>query len=417
MGAAYDYGPYGAQLKKNIKDTWWKCNVERRTDVFGLDAAIIQQQEVFEASGHLAGFNDILVDCKECKHRFRLDHLVQIDEKNYKCQNCDATINTDICPPRKFNLMLKTELGVVEGAMKPGFLRPETAQGIFVNFANVNNSVHPKLPFGIGQIGKSFRNEVTTKSFIFRTREFEQMEIEYFVAPEDADQAYVDWVDRRFRFYVEELGIRPENLSKREHAKDELAHYAKGCTDIEYKFPWGFAELEGIAHRADYDLTQHAKHSGEKLEYLDPYTNKKFTPFVIEPSAGVDRTLLAVLCDAYAEEQVKDDTRVVLRFSPKIAPVKCAIFPLLKNKPELVAFAKKLHADLSDDFIVSYDEGNIGKMYRRQDEVGTPYCVTVDFTTLEDGTVTVRDRDSMEQIRVPATQMEQFLREKIKGKK
>ena len=350
IGAAYDYGPFGAQLKKNIKDNWWKTNVEKRNDIVGLDAALITQEEVFAASGHLEGFNDIMVDCKECNHRFRLDHLESISEKEYKCQQCNAVINTDICPPRKFNLMLKTELGVVESSMKPGYLRPETAQGIFVNFANIQNSMHKKLPFGIGQIGKSFRNEVTTKSFIFRTREFEQMEIEYFTSPEDADKFYEEWVEARYNWYTDELGIDQKNLSKRPHEKDELAHYAKACTDIEYNFPFGISELEGIAHHGDYDLGSHAKHSGAKMEYQCPYTNKKFLPYVIEPSAGVDRTLLAVLCDAYHEETVNDKTRVVMKFKRSIAPVKAAIFPLLKNRPELVEKAKKLHADLCDNF-------------------------------------------------------------------
>ena len=410
IGAAYDYGPYGAQLKKNIKDIWWKSNVEKRNDIVGLDAALITQQEVFEASGHLEGFNDVMIDCKECNHRFRIDHLEQISEKEYKCQQCKAVINTDICPPRKFNLMLKTELGVVESSMKPGYLRPETAQGIFVNFGNIQNSMHKKLPFGIGQVGKSFRNEVTTKSFIFRTREFEQMEIEYFAHPEQADSLYEQWVERRFNWYTKELGINPVNLSKREHDADELAHYAKACTDIEYAFPFGVSELEGIAHRGDYDLKSHAKHSGAKLEYLDPYTNKKFLPYVIEPSAGVDRTLLAVLCDAYCEEEVNEKKRVVMKFKRSVAPVKAAIFPLLKNKPELVEKAKKLHENLSDLFNVSYDDtGNIGKLYRRQDEVGTPYCITIDPETMEDNKVTIRDRDTMQQERISIENIENYI--------
>jgi glycyl-tRNA synthetase len=414
LGAVWDYGPMGAMLKKNIKDIWWKTYVEERQDIVGLDASIIMSEPVFKASGHLESFTDSLVDCKSCKKRFKIEHLKKKSPALYGCPDCGAKIDTKDAKPRKFNLMIKTHLGVVEGQARPAYLRPETAQGIFTNFANVMDTMHKKLPFGIAQIGKAFRNEVTTKSFIFRTREFEQMEIEYFVLKSRAEEYYRHWVDERKRWYIEDLGIQKENLKVREHSKDELAHYAKACSDIEFKFPFGWQELEGIANRKDYDLACHAKESGKDLSYFDDTTKTKVLPHVIEPSAGVDRTFLALLCDAYREEEVKGKTRVVLQLSKKLSPYKVAIFPLLKNRDELVTKAKSLYEDLKKDFVCIYDDtAAIGKLYRRQDEVGTPFCVTVDPESLTDKKVTVRQRDSMQQERIGFDSLKKYFQQKF----
>ncbi|MBN2120927.1 MAG: glycine--tRNA ligase [Candidatus Omnitrophica bacterium] len=413
LSAVWDYGPMGAVLKKNIKDVWWKTYVEQRDDIAGLDASIIMSEPVFKASGHLDSFTDALIDCKSCKKRFKIEHLEKKAKADH-CPECHAPINPKDIQPRKFNLMIKTHLGVLEEEAKPAYLRPETAQGIFTNFSNVLNTLHKKLPFGIAQIGKAFRNEVTTKSFIFRTREFEQMEIEYFVPPDKAEENYRYWVDERRRWYVENLGINEKNMKIREHSRDELAHYAKACSDIEFNFPFGWQELEGIANRGDFDLSCHGKTSKQDLTYFDEKTKSRFMPFVIEPSAGVDRTFLALLCDAYREEEVKGKTRVVLGLNKNIAPYKIAIFPLLKNRPELVEKAKSLFNDLKKDFVCIYDDtGAIGKLYRRQDEIGTPFCLTVDVETREDKKVTVRERDTMQQDRVPIEEIKKYFRDKF----
>ena len=407
LNGAWDYGPMGAELKRNVKNAWWKAVVQSRDDMVGLDASILMHPKTWEASGHTANFADMMVDCKnpKCSARVRPDHL-----KEGKCPACKGT---DFTEPRAFNLMLRTSLGAMENSSSVVYMRPETAQGIFVNFANVVDATHRKLPFGIAQIGKSFRNEITPGNFTFRTREFEQMEIEYFTLPERADETYREWIGARHQWYLD-LGIRPENLKLREHAKDELAHYAAGCTDIEYLFPFGWSELEGIANRTDYDLKQHAQFSGKKLIYKDPVTNLEFYPFVIEPSGGCDRGTLAFLVDAYHEEPVNDGVRVVMKFHPRLAPVKVAIFPLLKKNADLVALAKNIKMDLKQEWNCMYDDtGAIGKLYRRQDEIGTPFCVTVDVQSLEDRQVTVRERDTMQQTRVPVENLKNYLRERL----
>jgi glycyl-tRNA synthetase len=369
--------------------------VHNREDVVGLDAAILMHPTTWKASGHAENFTDRLVDCKKCKRRFREDHL------KGKCPNCGAN---DFTEGRDFNLMLKTHLGAMDDSSAQVFLRPETAQGIFVNFQNVRAATSKKLPFGIAQIGKSFRNEITAGNFVFRMREFEQMEIEYFTTPEQAPADYEAWIQERFNWYV----------ALRKHGDDELAHYAAGCTDVEYEFPFGWSELEGIANRTDYDLKQHAEFSGKDLRYQDPVTNEKFYPYVIEPSGGVDRAILAFLTDAYCEEEVNDSTRTVLKLSKELAPTKIAVLPLLKKNPELVALAKSIKQDLQREHVCVYDDSAaIGKLYRRQDEVGTFYCVTVDVDSLEDKKVTVRDRDTMQQERVAVDQLTTFMRDRL----
>ena len=399
LGSVWDYGPWGVELKRNVKEAWWKAMVHDRGDMVGLDAGILMHPKTWKASGHTENFSDLLVDCRSCKKRFRKDHVGD------KCPECGAK---DFTEGRPFNLMMKTYLGAVEDESGLCYLRPETAQGIFVNFANVADTMHKRLPFGIAQIGKSFRNEVTPGNFVFRTREFEQMEIEYFTSPDEADRCYEAWIAARFNWYLG-LGIKKESLRLRPHAKDELAHYAKGCTDIEYLFPFGWSELEGIANRTDYDLKQHAQHSGKNLTYKDPASGKEFYPFVIEPSGGVDRATLAFLVDAYHEEQVNDATRVVLKLSKALAPTKIAVLPLLKKNAELVTMAQNLKTDLSKNFTAVYDDtASIGKLYRRQDEVGTFFCVTVDVDSLTDKKVTVRDRDTMKQERISIDQIKSY---------
>ncbi|MBF0483275.1 MAG: glycine--tRNA ligase [Candidatus Omnitrophica bacterium] len=406
LANSWDYGPLGAELKRNLKDAWWKAVVHNREDVVGLDAAIIMHPKTWDASGHTQNFSDILVDCRKCKGRFRVDHI------KGKCPKCGSQ---DFTEGRAFNLMFKTQLGPVDDGSSIAYLRPETAQGIFVNFQNVIDATHRKLPFGIAQIGKSFRNEVTAGNFTFRMREFEQMEIEYFTEPEKADACFEGWINDRFQWYVD-LGMKKENLRLRAHGSDELAHYAKGCKDVEYLFPFGWSEIEGIAHRADFDLKQHSQFSGQDLQYHDQVNNKKYFPYVIEPSGGVDRGILAFLVDAYHEEQVKEDTRVVLKLSRQLAPIKVAFLPLLKKNGQIVELAKKLKKDLQNHFMCVYDDSAaIGKLYRRQDEVGTLYCVTVDVQSLEDHQVTVRDRDTMQQERISVDSLKNYLLGKILG--
>lgn len=396
LSSSWDYGPLGAELKRNIKNAWWKAVVHDREDMVGLDAGIFMNPKVWEASGHVQNFNDILVECKKCNQRFREDHLIQ-----GKCPSCGAE---EFTQGQAFNLMFE---------MNGIYLRPETAQGIFVNFQNVLDSTHRRLPFGIAQTGKSFRNEVTPGNFTFRSREFEQMEIEYFTYPKDAEECYRKWIEERHQWYLD-LGMKKDNLRLRPHGKDELAHYAAGCTDIEYQFPFGWSELEGIANRTDYDLKQHAKFSGVDLQYQDQVTKEKFFPFVIEPSGGVDRALLAFLVDAYTEEEVEGKTRVVLKLSKELAPTKVAVFPLLKNRPEIVDLAKKIKKDIERELVCVYDDtAAIGKLYRRQDEVGTFYCVTVDVRSLEDKQVTVRERDTMKQERIAVENLKEYLRQRL----
>lgn len=387
LNSCWDYGPLGVELKKNVKEQWWKSVVQARDDMAGLDASILMHPNVWEASGHIQSFSDPMVDCKSCKRRFRADHI----EKD-KCPECGGEF-TDV---RQFNLMFKTFLGPVEDSQSIVYLRPETAQGIFVNFKNVQASARLKIPFGIAQQGKAFRNEITPGNFTFRTREFEQMEIEFFVKPGTDEKWFEYWRDERLNWYSR-LGIKKSNLRLRDHEKDELAHYAKSCVDVEYLFPIGWSELEGIANRTDFDLTQHAKKSGKDLSYFAEDTGEKFIPYVIEPSAGADRSTLAFLADSYAEEE----DRVVLRLDPRLAPIKIAVFPLVK-KGGLLERAKSLESGLRKHYNTFFDEkGSIGRRYRRQDEAGTPYGVTVDHETLENGTVTIRDRDTMEQVRIP----------------
>lgn len=427
LANTWDYGPLGAELKRNVKDFWWKKVVHERDDVVGLDSAILMHPKVWEASGHVAGFNDALVDCKECKSRFRADHLIEdaldmhvegksvqelsdiIRENNLKCPVCGNVAWTDA---RVFNLMFKTHQGVTEDSTSVVYLRPETAQGIFVNFKNVLDSSRMKLPFGIAQIGKSFRNEITPGNFIFRTREFEQMELEFFVKPGEDEKWFEYWRQFMVDFFVA-LGVKKENLRLRDHTPEELSHYSKGTTDLEYKFPFGWGELWGVANRTDFDLSQHMEYSGKALKYFDPMENKQIVPYVVEPSLGADRAILVILCDAYDEEEVEGNTRVVLRFKPEIAPIKCAVLPLSKKEP-LEELSRKIYKDLKKYYHAEYDNtGSIGKRYRRQDEIGTPYAITVDFDSLEDNQVTIRERDTMKQDRIAIENIREYLRDKL----
>jgi len=392
--STYDYGPLGVLLLRNVKDAWWRSMVQMRTDVVGLDAAILSPPQVWEASGHLANFTDPLVDCTECKTRHRED---QLDDPN-TCPSCGKT--GTFTEARAFNLMFKTHAGPVEGSGAEVYLRPETAQGMFINFKNILETSRKKPPFGIAQVGKSFRNEITPGNFVFRTREFEQMELEFFVPPDEAGDWYEYWMNERFRWYVD-LGIPESMLMLRPHDDDELSHYSSGTSDVEFLFPWGWGELEGIANRGDYDLTQHAENSGQKLEYFDQASGERYVPHVIEPAAGATRSMMAFLMAAYAEEEVNDDTRTVLRLHPRLAPYKIAVLPLSK-KAELLPVSEEVLGLVQPHWMVDYDITQaIGRRYRRQDEIGTPLCVTIDFDTLEDRAVTVRDRDTMTQDRVP----------------
>jgi glycyl-tRNA synthetase len=414
--STWDYGPLGAELKRRIADAWWRDMVTAREDVVGLDSAILQAPRVWEVSGHVGGFNDPLVDCKTCKGRFRQDKLAETECPRKPSMHPGDFKECELTEPRLFNMMFKTQVGPVEDSSSIAYLRPETAQGIFTNFLNVQQSMRMKLPFGIAQIGKSFRNEIVTGNFIFRTREFEQMEMEYFCRPDEADEKFKYWVDQRLQWYAG-IGIRGENIRARAYPEDELAHYADACTDIEYKYPWGWDELEGVANRTNYDLSHHAEATGKKLAWMDPQNNEWIVPYVVEPAAGLTRIVLIALIDAYDEEKLEDGSeRSVLRFHPRIAPITLAVFPLVK-KEGMPDKAREIMRRYLDRFPCFYDQaGAIGRRYRRQDEVGTPFCATVDGQTMEDGTVTMRDRDSMEQVRVKIEALGDWIDERTRAR-
>jgi glycyl-tRNA synthetase len=411
----YDYGHYGVLLKRNVIDAWWQAMIGERDDIVALDSAIIQHPRTWEASGHLAGFTDPLVDCRTCKQRFRADHLDA--EHDARCPRKPSVLpgagpECDLTAAREFNLMFETTIGPVKEAGSIVFLRPETAQGIFLDFKTVLTFARKKPPFGIAQVGKSFRNEITPGNFVFRTLEFEQMEMEFFVAPDEAPRWYEHWLDERMRWYAD-LGIRSDHLRLRAHDADELSHYSSATSDVEYLYPIGWQELEGIANRGDFDLRQHAEHSGEKLEFVDAGSGERFVPHVIEPAAGVGRSVLAFLCDAYDEDDAGGERRTVLKLHPRLAPVKAAVLPLVRKdgQPEL---AREAYTTIRRRFQCEYDEGgSIGRRYRRQDEIGTPFCVTVDHQSLEDRTVTVRDRDSLAQERVPVDALGEHLQARL----
>lgn len=431
LANAWDYGPLGVELKNNVKKAWWRKFVQESPYNVGVDCAILMNPQVWVASGHVGGFSDPLIDCKDCKTRHRADKLIEdwnkenginitvdgwkneqltdyMKEKGIKCPDCGSANFTDI---RKFNLMFKTYQGVTEDSKAEIYLRPETAQGIFVNFKNVQRTTRRKIPFGIGQIGKSFRNEITPGNFTFRTREFEQMELEFFCEPGKDLEWFAYWKDYCYNWLLK-LGLKVDSLKMRDHAKEQLSHYSNATTDIEFKFPFGWGELWGIADRTDYDLKQHMEHSKDDLSYFDPATNEKYVPYCIEPSLGVDRVALAFLCDAYDEEEVAEgDVRTVLHFHPVIAPVKIAILPLSKKLGE---GARKLYESLTKKYVCEYDEtGSIGKRYRRQDEIGTPYCITYDFDSVNDNSVTIRDRDTMQQIRLKIDELDKYFEGKF----
>ena len=433
FAAIYDYGPYGVELANAVKKKWWKTMVYLRDDIIGLDSAVFMHPKIWEASGHVSGFADPLVECKDCHTRSRVDHLleeieIEADEKmseeeineifsknknKVKCPNCGKKNFTDV---KKFNLLVKSNLGnfTDNWNKEPVYLRGETCQGIYVNYKNVLNSTRVKIPFGIAQIGKAFRNEITARQFLFRTREFDQMEMQYFVHPDKEMEEYEKLRKARWQYYLD-LGIKKEHLKWNKHKN--LVFYAKAAYDIDYKFPFGFDELEGVHARGNYDLSQHSKFSGKDLSYLDPKTEKKYIPHVIESSVGVGRTVFAILTEAYTEEKVGKEIRIVMKFPKEIAPIQIAVFPLLKNKPELVKKAKEIYDDLKNNFVCEFDDnGNIGKRYRRQDEIGTLYCLTIDFDSLEKDDLTIRDRDTMKQERVKISKLTDYLREKIYGK-
>jgi glycyl-tRNA synthetase len=399
LGSSYDYGHYGVLLKNAVKDQWWRAMLQERDDIVALDSAIIQHPETWRASGHLEGFTDPLVDCRTCKLRFRADKLEDAQCGRKPSKHPGETSECDLTEARAFNLMFETTVGPVKDEGSIAYLRPETAQGIFLNFKHYLQFARKKPPFGIAQIGKSFRNEITPGNFIFRTREFEQMEMEFFVPPDEAERWFEHWVEQRMDWYTH-LGIRPDHLRLRAHPAEELSHYSTATSDVEYLFPIGWQELEGIANRGDFDLTQHAKHSGQKLEYVDSASGERYVPYVIEPAAGADRALLSFLVDAYDEDEIEGEKRTVLRLHPLLAPVKVAVLPLVKKdgQPEL---AYEVYSALRERVQAEYDEGGaIGRRYRRQDEIGTPWAVTIDHQSLEDRTVTLRDRDSLEQQRI-----------------
>jgi glycyl-tRNA synthetase len=424
----YSYGPYGAEMKKNIKDLWWKTFIHSRNDMLGLDGPILLHPTTWKASGHVDGFNDAMIDCKACKGRFRVDHLIEaalkmeveglsleeldkiVKDNNVPCPKCGKH---DFTPPRHFNLMFQTPMGKTDSQGNSiAYLRPETAQAIFLDFKNVTDSMRVKLPFGIGQIGKAFRNEITPGNFIFRVIEFEQMEIEYFIDPQDWENIFKAWLDAMHQWCAL-IGLDSSKVHEHEHPKEKLSHYSKRTVDLVYDFPFGRSELYGLAYRTDFDLSQHSQHSGKKLEYHDLENKRSFIPHVIEPTFGVDRTLLALLCNAYAEEMVDGEIRTVLRLHPRVAPVKVAILPLMKKEP-LGPKARQVYEKLRTIWNVEYDEsGAIGKRYRRQDEIGTPFCITIDYETIEDDTVTVRERDSMQQQRIALDQLLNYLADKL----
>ncbi len=405
LAGTWDYGPLGVALKNNVKNLWWKRFVLDRDDMYGMDAAILMNQNAWKASGHVAGFSDPLIECTKCKKRFRADHL-----DHSKCPECGGKLGE----PRQFNMMFKTYVGAIESDDSISYLRPETAQGMFVNFKNILDTFHPKLPFGMAQIGKAFRNEIAPRDFIFRVREFEQMEIEYFVAPHAWKETFEHFV-KEVHAFIADVGIDAKKVSEHEIAPGDLAHYSKRTIDFEFEYPFGTKELYGLAYRTDFDLKAHSGVSKVDLSYYDEDKKERFVPHVIEPSFGVDRTVLAVLTSAYAEDELGGEKRVYLRLSPKVAPVKVSVFPLLKNKPELVAKAQEIWKVLKSEFgSVMYDEaGSIGKRYRRQDEIGTPYCVTIDFDTIEKGTVTVRDRDTGAQEAIKLDDLVSYLAQKL----
>jgi glycyl-tRNA synthetase len=408
LRSSWDYGPLGVELLRNLRDAWWRTMVRERDDIVGLDSSILQARQVWVASGHEASFTDPLVECRSCNNRFRVDKL---DDPN-KCPNCGK--EGTFTEPRPFHLMLRTHLGPVEDDAALVYLRPETAQGIFINYENVRRTTRMRLPFGIAQIGKAFRNEITPGQFVFRTREFEQMEMEFFCRPEEAEKWHRYWLDARLQWYID-LGMAPERVRLRAHAADELAHYSNATSDVEYLFPWGWDELEGIANRADFDLRAHTEHSGVDLRYYDQESDERFFPHVIEPAAGVTRSAFAFLVDAYEEDEVGGESRVVLRLHPRLAPVKVAVLPLSK-KDDLVAVTDEVAAKLRRRWPIEVDvTQSIGRRYRRQDEIGTPYCVTIDFDTLQDQAVTVRDRDTTEQVRVPISELVEHLNGRFGG--
>ena len=420
LANTFDFGPLGVELANNIKKSWWKYFVQDREDMYGLDGGILMNPKIWEASGHTKGFIDVLVECKKCHYRFRLDEIGNPKSKilNSKCPKCGSDQLTE---PKKFVPMFKTFVGPVEDSSSAAYLRPETAQAIFVNFKNILDTFHPKLPFGIAQMGKAFRNEITLGNFIFRKLEFEQMEIEYFIEEKNWKKYFDDWKKEMEKWFLE-LGISKKNIRWREHGKDELAHYSKRTEDIEYNFPFnGFKELYGLAYRYDFDLKNHSEKSGKDLKYIDLETNERFYPHVIEPSFGLERTMLAVLSEAYHEEEAQPkadppraEKRVVMKFSPQLAPIKVAVFPLLANKPELIKKARKVYELLKPNFVATWDDrGNIGKRYYAQDEAGTPFCITIDFDTLENDSVTVRERDSMKQERVKISELVGYIKEKL----
>ncbi len=423
MAGFYDYGPRGVELKNNIKAAWWKSIVQEREDVVGIDAATVNHPKVWEASGHVASFTDPLVDCKSCKSRFRADHLAKdilnvdvagmpleevttlLRSKNVRCQKCKG----ELTEARKYNLMFKTHVGPIESDENVAYLRPKTAQLIYLNFKLVQDSARLKLPFGIAQIGKAYRNEIAPRDFLFRVREFEQMEMQYFIKPGENKKFFEEWKETRLKWYLN-LGIKKENLRFREHKKTELAHYAKTAADIEYKFPWGWGEIEGIHDRGDWDLTQHSKFSGKDLSYFNEETKNRFVPNVIEVSAGVDRTFLAFMCDAYTTEA----ERIALKLNPRLAPIKAAVFPLLKKEEKITKLAREVYKLLKEQFPTHYeDSGNIGKSYRRMDELGTPFCITVDFDSVKGKDVTVRERDTMKQKRVKVKELVQYIQNQL----
>lgn len=431
FAAVYDYGPYGVELANNIKAAWWRAMVQMNDNIVGLDSSIFMSPKIWEASGHVKGFSDPLTECKKCHLRLRVDTLLdeagifadekmsedeinEVFDKNMDKVKCPGCGGKDFTSARKFNLLVKSNLGnfTEDWSKDPTYLRGETCQGIYVNYKNVMDSTRVKIPFGIAQIGKAFRNEITARQFIFRMREFEQMEMQYFVKPDDEMKIYEEWREARMNFYLG-LGIDKDNLKWHKH--ENLVFYAKEAYDIEYKFPFGFKELEGVHARGDYDLSQHSKFSGQMLDYLDSATNEKYIPHIVETSAGVSRTFLAIMTEAYTEEEIDGETRLVMKFPPKLAPVKAAVFPLLKNKPELVAKAREVFDSLKGDFMCEFDDnGNIGKRYRRQDEIGTPWCITIDFDTLEDDTVTIRDRDTLKQERIKVSELYDYISAKLK---